>query len=155
MHMRTWRKLSGAWFLPLAAAIPSRAQTFNVLANFNRTDGADPWSMSLVQGIDGNLYGTTYSGGIRNAYCDTAYPGCGEVFEITPAGALTVVHKFDGANGGYPMAGLLLATRGGSLRGHCWRGRRGKQLRPDLQRDRWNYAARFSVRRRLRSQRAD
>lgn len=109
--MCTWWKTNGAWFVILAA-IPSPAQTFTTLASFNWTDGAHPWSMSLVQGINGNLFGTTYNGGMRNANCDTDYPGCGGIFEITPAGALTVVHKFDGTDGNSPMAGLLVATSG-------------------------------------------
>jgi uncharacterized repeat protein (TIGR03803 family) len=112
--MSTWRKINETWFLLLAAAIPAPAQTFTVLASFDLADGAFPWSMSPVQGLNGHLFGTTYSGGIRNANCSTAYPGCGVIFEITPAGALTVVHRFDGADGANPTAGLLLAT-GGNL----------------------------------------
>ena len=95
-------------------ATPSPAQTFTTLASFNLTDGADPWSMSLVQGIDGNLFGTTLGGGIAHTNCATGYPGCGGIFEITTAGTLTVVHKFDGTDGANPLAGLLLAT-GGNL----------------------------------------
>ena len=41
----------------------SPAQTFTTLVNFNYTNGASPYFMSLVQGTDGNLYGTTEGGG--------------------------------------------------------------------------------------------
>ncbi|MGB6486433.1 MAG: choice-of-anchor tandem repeat GloVer-containing protein [Steroidobacteraceae bacterium] len=50
------------------------------------TDGASP--SSVVQGSDGNFYGTTAAGGEFNA---------GTVFKITPAGVETVLHSFGGA----------------------------------------------------------
>src|ERR1039457_2598677 len=46
-------------------------------------DGADSLA-ALLQGTDGNFYGTTIGGG---AYC-TANSGCGTVFKITPSGSL-------------------------------------------------------------------
>jgi uncharacterized repeat protein (TIGR03803 family) len=66
-------------------------------------DGAYPYG-GLVQGATGNFYGTTYEGG---GACD-----CGTVFEITPAGTLTTLHKFAGTDGAYPYAALVLATNG-------------------------------------------
>ncbi len=66
------------------------------------TDGDHPWA-GLVQGSDGNFYGTTYEGG--------AY-GNGTVFEITPAGALTTLHDFNGTDGANPLAVLVQATDG-------------------------------------------
>lgn len=57
----------------------SRAQTFTTLINFDSTNGANPFYGSLVQGADGNLYGTTADG--ANGY--------GTVFKITSAGTLT------------------------------------------------------------------
>jgi uncharacterized repeat protein (TIGR03803 family) len=50
----------------------------------------------LIEGADGNLYGTTVGGG-------TGYPAKGTVFKITPEGDLTTLHNFSGvrdANGG-------------------------------------------------------
>ena len=67
-----------------------------------QTDGANPHA-GLVQGTDGNFYGTTEDGG-RN------YDGT--VFKITPAGTLTTLHSFDGSDGAYPEAGLVQATDG-------------------------------------------
>lgn len=110
--MCPWRITNGVWVLLLAAVIAAPAQTFTTLANFNWKDGAHPWYVAPVQGINGNFFGTTFSGGTRTAHCDPAYPGCGGIFEMTAAGAITIVHKFDGTDGANPMAGLLLAASG-------------------------------------------
>jgi len=67
------------------------------------TDGANPRG-GLIQGADGNLYGTTSQGGAA---------GAGTVFQLTPAGTLTVVYAFTGANdGGYPYAGVIQGADG-------------------------------------------
>ena len=69
------------------------------------TDGANP-EAGLVQGADGNFYGTT-----SGTYCYCQGPGCDTVFKITPGGKLTTLHSF-GANEGLPYAGLIQATDG-------------------------------------------
>lgn len=46
-----------------AAAITAPAQTFTTLADL---PGSPGYEMSMVQGRDGNLYGTTYNGGVNN-----------------------------------------------------------------------------------------
>ncbi|MFZ0999224.1 MAG: choice-of-anchor tandem repeat GloVer-containing protein, partial [Candidatus Sulfotelmatobacter sp.] len=71
-----------------AAAISSSAQNFTTLHTFDITDGAFP-SAALVQGLDGNFYGTTANGG--RELCNV---GCGTVFKITPDGTLTTLHEF-------------------------------------------------------------
>ncbi len=72
-------------------------------------DGALPTG-TLVQGTDGNLYGTTRTGGaIFNCY--QGQP-CGTVFKITLDGSLTTLHAFNGADGFYPIAGLVQAADG-------------------------------------------
>jgi uncharacterized repeat protein (TIGR03803 family) len=53
------------------------------------TDGYRP-SGVLVQGYDGNFYGTTYQGGAKNY---------GSVFKITPSGAYTLLYSFDSFTG--------------------------------------------------------
>jgi uncharacterized repeat protein (TIGR03803 family) len=63
-----------------------------------------------VQGIDGNLYGTTYGGGEGK--------GAGTVFKITTNGAVTTLYSFDPRrwtgelNGGSPVAGLVQGSDG-------------------------------------------
>jgi uncharacterized repeat protein (TIGR03803 family) len=96
----------------VAAAIAAPAQTFTSLLSFDYTDGAGPQWGGLVQGLDGNFYGTTTGGGANTSGCSRS-PGCGTVFKITPGGALTTLHNFsDDAGGWGPMPGLVLATNG-------------------------------------------
>jgi uncharacterized repeat protein (TIGR03803 family) len=57
-------------------------------------DGAAPFS-GLVQGTDGNFYGTTGYGGANNSCTDVGgYTGCGAIFKITPTGTFTALHSF-------------------------------------------------------------
>ena len=60
------------------------------LHNFNGSDGSAPVS-HLIQGTDGDFYGTTILGG-NLATCSGS--GCGTVFKITPSGKLTTLYKF-------------------------------------------------------------
>ena len=55
-----------------------------VLYNFDTVHGAGPQS-GLTRGSDGNFYGTTYGGGKY---------GVGEIFSISPTGALTDLWDF-------------------------------------------------------------
>jgi uncharacterized repeat protein (TIGR03803 family) len=83
--------------------------TLTTLHSFHLTDGDNPGA-GLIQAIDGNFYGMTYSGGANNSNCR---PGtCGTVFKITPAGTLTTLHKFDYTDGANPMAPLIQASDG-------------------------------------------
>jgi uncharacterized repeat protein (TIGR03803 family) len=78
-------------------------------------DGASPRSV-LVQGSDGNFYGTTYLGGTNNA---------GTVFQITPAGALTSLYSFTGGAGGQPTDAGLVQGSDGNFYGTSWGGTYG------------------------------
>jgi uncharacterized repeat protein (TIGR03803 family) len=89
-------------------AIGSSAPTFKTLVDFDRTNGSSPESV-LVQGPDGNFYGTTYFGG--DLTCN-APDGCGTVFKITSKGRLTTLLSFNGTDGANPEAGLVLGTDG-------------------------------------------
>ena len=65
-------------------------------------DGAMPQA-GLVQGSDGNFYGTTaYAGG----------PGGGTVFRISTNGVVTNLHSFYGPDGAHPYAGLVQGRDG-------------------------------------------
>jgi len=94
-----------------SATSGASAQAFKTLVNFDGTNGATPIKMSLVQGTDGGIYGTTSGGG---SGCGSA--GCGTVFKITPRGALITIHAFcseTNCDDGFdPEAGLVLATDG-------------------------------------------
>jgi uncharacterized repeat protein (TIGR03803 family) len=85
----------------IAASIPTSAQTFAKLANLAASDGNSPIA-PLVQGLDGNFYGTAYSGGTNDM---------GTVFKMTPEGTVAVLHSFAFRDGGNPSS-LLLATDG-------------------------------------------
>ncbi len=155
-------------FVIITAALSSAQATFTSLFEFNGTDGTNPQYVYLVQGTDGQIYGTASGGGNNtggNVYkitttgstftplwsfcsltncsdgaspygglvlapngnfygtasewgldtegaCDTGIYGCGTIFEITPAGVLTVLHTFTGSDGFEPYANLTLGSDG-------------------------------------------
>ena len=79
----------------------------NVLHSFQGgTDGSYPQA-GLIFDASGNLYGTTFQGGIV---------GVGTVFELTPAGGGTwtekVLYSFNGTDGNGPIGGLLFDAAG-------------------------------------------
>jgi len=87
----------------------SRSGAVKVLHSFTGfpSDGNIPIG-TLVQGNDGTLYGTTYSGGTKN---------WGTVFKISPTGTgYQMIHTFDRTldinDGIQPLAGLALGTDG-------------------------------------------
>jgi uncharacterized repeat protein (TIGR03803 family) len=73
------------------------------------TDGATP-TAGLVQGKDGNFYGTTVFGG--RGSCNFNQEGCGTVFKITADGRLSTLHSFFFEDGAHPQVALLQATDG-------------------------------------------
>lgn len=94
-------------FALCAAAATSPAQTYTSLVSFDGANGAIPYYGSLVQGTDGNLYGTTFNGGVNND---------GTVFKMTPSGVLATIYSFCSlsscSDGAHPNAGLVLARNG-------------------------------------------
>ena len=74
-------------------------------------DGANPYG-GLVQGRDGNFYGTTYNGGTNNL---------GTVFQFSTNGTLTTLHSFtgDGSNddGASPLYAPLVEGADGVFYG--------------------------------------
>ncbi len=83
--------------------------------NLNGTDAAYPQA-SLIMDSAGNLYSTSYEGGIHLDPCGGV--GCGTVFELSPqeGGGWTekVLHSFNlnGTDGDEPYAGLIIDTAG-------------------------------------------
>ena len=69
------------------------------------TDAFQPRA-GLIQGSDGNFYGTTYAGGANQQ--------SGTVFKITPTGVETVLYSFGATStdGSLPVAGLLQGADG-------------------------------------------
>jgi len=89
----------------------TQAGTETVLYSFaGGADGNFPTS-GLVRDAEGNLYGTTYYGGLVNAsYCSI---GCGTVFKLSSTGTKTTLYSFTGnADGGSPQGSLLLDAQG-------------------------------------------
>lgn len=74
------------------------------------SDGAN--FSTLVLGRDGNFYGTSASGGAINPRCVANLEGCGVIFRMTPAGALTLLYAFGGSSPVYPYGRLFQAADG-------------------------------------------
>jgi uncharacterized repeat protein (TIGR03803 family) len=79
---------------------------FTSLFSFNGSNGANPYA-ELITDADGNLFGTTESGGLN---------GYGAVFEIQNTGTLaapvyaggpTMLVSFNNSDGELPYAGLI------------------------------------------------
>src|SRR5882672_1877407 len=99
-------------WLPLAliatglcvSASVAPAQVFQELYSFDGgADGSGPGG-ALIQGRDGNFYGTTMWG--------PGYSDYGTVFRITPEGAFTTLFAFNGTNGASPSGALLQGADG-------------------------------------------
>ncbi|MGO9518935.1 MAG: choice-of-anchor tandem repeat GloVer-containing protein [Candidatus Korobacteraceae bacterium] len=98
--------------LSVGASFPSNTGTLTTLYSFcvqqYCQDGAEPQA-GLVQGTDGNFYGTTLVGG------SGLYPS-GTFFRITPSGALTTLYSFCSqqycADGSGPQPGLVQGADG-------------------------------------------
>jgi uncharacterized repeat protein (TIGR03803 family) len=84
--------------LVAAIAVLSPAQTVTTLMEFDGTNGSGPAS-AMVEGTDGNLYGTASAGPT----------GDGLIFKLMVGGVFTIVHNFVGADGSGP-GGLMLAS---------------------------------------------
>lgn len=89
------------------AVAPLHAQSYQDLYDFLCDTGCSPYGR-LTQGIDGNLYGTTQSGGSNNY---------GTIFMVNTAGtSYTVLWNFD-ATTGAGSGGLTLASLDGNFYG--------------------------------------
>ena len=84
---------------------------YNFCALPGCTDGYLP--DGLVQGADGNFYGSTLDGGLNTPACLGV---CGTIFKLTPQGALTTLYTFcsqkNCTDGFGPEPGLIQASNG-------------------------------------------
>jgi uncharacterized repeat protein (TIGR03803 family) len=107
----------------------TRQGQVTILHSFNDgtviNDGTGPQA-GLIQGPDGNLYGMTETGGVRNSY-----QGAGIVFKTSTQGAYTVLHRFsDGSvrNDGQIPSGELVLGKDGNYYGMTQNGGGTTQL---------------------------
>jgi uncharacterized repeat protein (TIGR03803 family) len=91
--------------LALGLAVRAQAQTLNYFADFDGKNGSVPGP--VIQGTDGNFYGTTFEGG---AYSQ------GNVFRVTPTGKLNSIYSFcsqpNCADGQRPESAPVLGSDG-------------------------------------------
>ncbi len=82
--------------------------------------GSTPYA-ELLQASDGNFYGTTVYGGAGRCpnRSNGSFLGCGTIFSMTPAGAVTTLYSFpydtatsQAPNGAFPTAGLIQGSDG-------------------------------------------
>ena len=81
----------------------SPAGGLTALYSFGGGDGSQPYA-GLLQGADGNFYGTTSGGGDAN--------GDGTVFRISRTGAFATLYAFAGADGSQPQSELAQGADG-------------------------------------------
>ena len=120
--------------------------TETVLHSFTAAvDGKSPYFTNLIQGTDGNFYGTTETGGPN---------GGGTVFELVPNGTnstLTALYSFSGGDGRSPYSSLVQGADGNFYgMTENWRPKRRRhRLRACAQRDQQHpHRALFVLRRR-------
>jgi uncharacterized repeat protein (TIGR03803 family) len=80
------------------------------------SDGKDPFG-GLIEGSDGNLYGTTTNGGVNENCPFVESFGCGTVFQFSQAGVLSTLYNFCAGglpciDGIEPQANLVQSTDG-------------------------------------------
>jgi uncharacterized repeat protein (TIGR03803 family) len=80
----------------------------HVFAGDKNNDGQNPRA-GLIADSSGNLFGTTFGGGVS--------PGQGTVFKLSPGGTETILHTFTGNDGAGPGAGALILDAAGNLYG--------------------------------------
>ncbi|HTU42208.1 MAG TPA: choice-of-anchor tandem repeat GloVer-containing protein [Candidatus Aquilonibacter sp.] len=107
-----WKTLCFTCVFCIASVIASSAQTFTTLVNLDDTDGAYPFA-GLVEGSNGNFYGTTLRGGANITNCTN---GCGTIFQMTGRGQLSTLYSFCAKpgcmDGSYPYSAPVEATNG-------------------------------------------
>jgi len=106
-------RLLWAAALVLPGFVAQAGVSFTSLYSFHVFPNGENPEAGLVQGSDGNLYGTTSAGGTNGHFDDHGIFAGGTVFKIGTNGGLTTLHSFTGGNdGGFPEAGLVQGSDG-------------------------------------------
>jgi uncharacterized repeat protein (TIGR03803 family) len=109
MLLRKLWTTASLWLIVFAAATHMAAQEETILADFGTTTSAGQTPNGIVRDSAGNLYGTTYGGGLY---------GAGTVFKASPAGngVWTTAYLYNfgsfAGDGVYPYAGLAMDSSG-------------------------------------------
>ncbi len=109
MMLRNVRLTALIWLIVFAAATSMAAQEETILANFGTTTSVGQSPDGIVRDSAGNLYGTTYGGGVY---------GAGTVFKVSPTqnGGWTTTYLYNfgsfPGDGVYPYAGLAMDSSG-------------------------------------------
>lgn len=105
-YRSSWKRARAAALLAAITGVVAHAQTFTTIYSFGVTGGQNP-TPALVQGTNGDLYGTTWQGGNKQG---------GTVFKISPSGRLTTIYNFCSesrcTDGAHPGAALIQASNG-------------------------------------------
>lgn len=91
------------------AFVFSRTGSLETLYSFcpsSQCGGYEP-AAGMIQGKDGNFYGTTSAGG--GYVCGN---GCGAIYKMTSSGDVTALHTFSVVDGSLPQDALIQATDG-------------------------------------------
>jgi uncharacterized repeat protein (TIGR03803 family) len=105
----------------------SPSGTYSVLYAFSGGKDGDLPAGGLLADKEGNLYGTTQTGGASGSGCGGF--GCGVVFRLSQGGILTVLHSFLGSDGAFPSSGVIMCHNG-NLCGTTRKGGTGCRLDP-------------------------
>ena len=119
LHLSGWKNACAVLLFVAAVTMPSSAQTFKTLSNFNGSNGTGA-SSAIIQGFDGNYYGTTGGGG---ANCP---PGsrCGTIYRLAQ-GKMSTLYTFclqSGCPDGSGPGGTLIQASDGNLYGTTFGG---------------------------------
>jgi len=102
LSVRTLAAAAMAACIPASLGAPKPPTGISLSSLYSFASAANP-AASLVQGSNGNFYGTMEGSGTNFL---------GAVFMLTPSGALTDLVLFNGTNGAAPAAPLFLSTDG-------------------------------------------
>ncbi len=102
LAIKSMKLFAGFFFGTIAlSGAPALGPQYQMLHEFFSA-AVNPYG-ALIQGSDGNFYGTTQYGGAANK---------GTVFKIDSLGAVTTLHSFAGSDGARPSAGLIQGSDG-------------------------------------------